>query len=128
MLLLNPDAEISDESLGSLIRALESDAKVAIVGPLLVSPDGTATLGARQFSKLWSRTAPFIPLLNRKSLHLDPEYRNPLAMTSSGEDVPVDYLRYCLLIRRSFLDSVGGYDERFFRQNDLPARRVGAGA
>jgi GT2 family glycosyltransferase len=115
VLFLDPDAAISDESLRSLIRALESDSKVAIVGPLLVSPDGTVTLGARRFSKLWNGTAPFIPLLNRKSFHLDPEYRNPLAMISSGEDVPVDYhWGACLLIRRSFLDSVGGYDERFF--------------
>jgi len=130
-LLLNPDAEISDESLGRLIHELECDEQIAMVGPLLMTPTGSVALGARRFSKLWNRTAPFWPLLNRKSLHFDAEYGNSLPMIRSNKAVPVDYLwGACLLARRSFLESLGGLDERFFlysEDEDLgrQARRCG---
>jgi len=114
-LLLNPDAEISDGSLRRLIDELASDDAIAMVGPLLVHPGGKATLGARRFSTLWNRTLPFWPLLNRQSFHFDAEYRDSSAMIRSGKAISVDYLwGACLLVRRSFLESVGGLDERFF--------------
>jgi N-acetylglucosaminyl-diphospho-decaprenol L-rhamnosyltransferase len=131
VLLLNPDAEISDESLGRLIHELECDEKIAMVGPLLMTPTGSVTLGARRFSTLWNRTAPFWPLLNRRSLHFDAEYKNSLRVIRSKKAVPVDYLwGACLLARRSFLESLGGLDERFFlysEDEDLgrQARRCG---
>ena len=115
MLLLNPDAEVSQESLGRLVDALETDETVAMAGPLLVGESGSVTLGARRFSKAWNRTLPFWPLLNRSRLHLTAEYKDPEAMIASGRSLPVDYLwGACLLVRRSFLESLGGLDERYF--------------
>jgi GT2 family glycosyltransferase len=49
VLLLNSDAEAGPETLGTLERRLSSDPRVAAVGPILLSPDGSVQYeGARR--------------------------------------------------------------------------------
>jgi N-acetylglucosaminyl-diphospho-decaprenol L-rhamnosyltransferase len=41
VLLLNSDAELRHGALGTMLRAIESDARIGAVGPVLVCPDGS---------------------------------------------------------------------------------------
>jgi len=130
VLLLNPDAVLGSDALDGLIRALDADPTLAIVGPLLVNDDGLVTAGARRFSTIANRSLAYAPLIHRCRAW-SPDY--PVPPLSGGGVLPVDYVwGAALLTRRSFLSSVGGLDERFFMYEEdedlgLRARAWGCG-
>lgn len=112
VLLLNPDAILGADALSRLLEVLETDPRVAAVGPLLVGGDGHPT-GARRFSTVANRLLALAPVVRRwRSGRLGPEY--PLEILGYSP-VVVDYLwGAALLVRRSILQKTQGLDERFF--------------
>lgn len=115
ILWLNPDAELLDDRITDLLRYLENNAGVGILGPQLVDPDGKRQLSCRSFPSY--RTAFFhrYSLLSR----LFPRNRYALQYLHSdwdGEAVrEVDWVSgACLLHRREVSSQLGGLDERFF--------------
>ena len=52
MLLLNPDAELTEGTVADMVRAFDSDLSVAIVGPLTVDASGQRETTVRRFPTL----------------------------------------------------------------------------
>jgi N-acetylglucosaminyl-diphospho-decaprenol L-rhamnosyltransferase len=112
VLLLNPDTGIPPAAIDRLVSALEQDARIAVVGPRIVDPDGYAELS---FGKMVSPLAE----LRQKVLMAGNTRRLPILrlvveqMTRHTRDV--DWVTgACLLTYRADLEAVGLLDERFF--------------
>ncbi|MCL4509060.1 MAG: glycosyltransferase family 2 protein [Chloroflexi bacterium] len=114
VMLLNPDTVFQNDVVGLFIRVFESDSRIAVVGPKLLTADGllqrwtrgrgltlrTATNHYLFLSRLFRRTGLFAGL--------DDDH-NYTSMTD------VDWVSgACLAIRRSTLEEVGLLDESMF--------------
>src|SRR4051794_13163027 len=94
LLLLNPDAVITPESIDALVTALRADPGLAAVTPALIGADGD---------------------LQRAIWPLPTPGRAWRAAFSPRWTGPGDFLvGACLLIARRAWDDVGAFDERFF--------------
>ena len=62
VLLLNPDAVITDEALARLAECLAADSVAVMAGPMLLSPSGRTIAGARRFSTPVNRLLWHLPL------------------------------------------------------------------
>jgi len=114
VLLLNPDAVISDQALTKLGVALDADERAVMAGPVLAAPRGETVVGARRFSTVSNRLLWHLPLPCRPRW-ATPEYPVEARRDMPEGPVPVDYLwGAALLVRRGFLTDSGGLDERFF--------------
>jgi hypothetical protein len=114
VLFLNPDASLGERSLRALAGAVDSDTEVAAAGPRMLNGAGALEFSQRRFPRLRSTFAQAL-LLHRVF---------PLAGWS--DEVVRDVRQYeragspewlsgaCLLVRRSALELVGGFDDRFF--------------
>ncbi len=118
VLLMNPDCRLVDGALGILRRELERSDSYAVAGPRILNPDGTVQGSARgdpdMFTGLFGRTT----VLRRLLPHLAVARRNVVggdAGRKGDGSVTVDWLSgACLLARREALESVRGFDERYF--------------
>lgn len=131
VLWLNPDAELLDTGMEEVLRYLNGEPKVGIVGPQILDPDGTIQLSCRSFPSY--RTA----LFHRYSVltRWFPANRYSRQYLHSDSDHAaireVDWVSgACLLHRREVLDGIRGLDERFFMYCEdvdfcLRARRRG---
>jgi len=118
VLLLNPDASVDVAAVTLLVEALVGDDTAVIAGPVLVGSGGSLTLGARRFSSWWNRSASVAPVLHRVR-RLNAEYSHQSSLLLSVTPVVVDYVwGAAMLVRRSWLDRVGGLDERFFMYSE----------
>jgi N-acetylglucosaminyl-diphospho-decaprenol L-rhamnosyltransferase len=114
VLLLNPDAVCTGDALERLVACLDGDSGAVMAGPMLQSPAGEVTVGARRFSTVVNRLLWHVPLPSRPAWST-PEYVGATRAEAIVRPTPVDYLwGAALLCRRSFLSSIGGLDERFF--------------
>jgi N-acetylglucosaminyl-diphospho-decaprenol L-rhamnosyltransferase len=114
VLFLNPDAVISAAAVDQLVSVLRADPCVAIVAPKIVRPRGELEYSQRRFPRLASTYARAL-FLHRilPRLHWSDELvRDPSVYETSAS--PEWVSGACLLIRRSVLEEIGGWDERFF--------------
>lgn len=115
VLLLNPDTEVTEEALGSLINFLKENQNAAVVGPKLVRDDRTVDWRCRRglptprnmlvkalgLEKLF----PNDPRFSQYSLsHLGPNETAEVAATSGA----------CMMVRREVIEQVGLLDEDYF--------------
>ena len=115
LLLLNSDAQIQTEAICELISYLNSHPRVAAVTPKVVLPDGkidpachrglpTPWNALTYFSKL-EKLFPHSRLFSGyHQSHLDLSTAHPVEATSAT----------ALLVRKTALDEIGLFDERFF--------------
>jgi N-acetylglucosaminyl-diphospho-decaprenol L-rhamnosyltransferase len=121
VLLLNPDTVVTEDLVTPLLRVLESDPRIALVGPRLVYPDGTPQPSGERLPSLryelarnlngTKATTLLRPLINlpatiaaTRDLHLR-ERTAPLA---------VEFLwATCWLMRLADARRYGPFDERF---------------
>jgi GT2 family glycosyltransferase len=116
VLILNDDAILQPGSLGLMLQELESNPKIAAVGPCLLNSDGSAQVDFtnKRFPHLRGLFCEFVGLnriLGKSSLTRDlfTLWKDP---ETSGE---TDHLAgACLLARREALDSVNLFDEHIF--------------
>jgi hypothetical protein len=114
VLFLNPDARIDAASLELLIHAVEADPAVGAAAPKIVGSDGSLDFSLRRFPRLRSTFAGALflhrvfPLASwSDELVRDPAlYQHPWS--------PEWVSGACMLVRRSVLERVGGFDESFF--------------
>jgi GT2 family glycosyltransferase len=114
-LLLNPDTVVPGGAIAELMRYLEEEDDIGVVGPKLVRPDGSLDLACRRsfptpkvsayrFSGL-SRLFPTSPRFGQYNLtYLDPD-----------EPTDVDsVVGACMMVRGDAIDRVGLLDEQFW--------------
>lgn len=111
--VLNPDAEVAPGTAAALLAALEVDPRLAAVGPQIRNPDGTCYPSARR--------APSIGVALGHALlgGIAPGNRCTRAYRELDADPDrprtVDWISGAALwLRRTALDRIGGWDERYF--------------
>ncbi len=118
VLIMNPDCRLVAGAVATLRSVLDAHPDCAIVGPRILNPDGSVQGSARgdpdMLTGLFGRTAllgrlvPFLPVAKRNVVAEE-------AIRSGEQSVVVDWLSgACMLARRTALEQVGGFDERFF--------------
>jgi N-acetylglucosaminyl-diphospho-decaprenol L-rhamnosyltransferase len=117
--LLNPDAEVLDYALASLVRFLDRMPDAAAVGPMTLTASGEVDPRcARRFPTLWTEFCEVGGLTRRFPRH------RLFSGASMGhwdhrDSRDVDALSgACMIIRREALDQVGLLDEDFFMYSE----------
>src|SRR5262245_3614674 len=115
ILWMNPDSQLLNHGLQTLIRYLEKQPKVGILGPRIVNPDGTIQFSCRSFPSY------FAAIANRHSLFTKWFPRNRFSQKYLKSDFDHDSIHEvdwvsgaCLLHKREILETIGYLDEKFF--------------
>ncbi len=113
-LVLNADAWLLSGALEQLLAAADRHPRAALLAPRLRNPDGTLQRSVRGFPTAWRLTTEYAYL--RK---LAPRTRALNAFYAAGFDhaheTEVEWVMgACMLLRRSAIDEVGMFDERYF--------------
>ena len=106
----NPDAMPADDAVATLRTFMVEHARCGVAGPRMVYPDGSWQPSRRRFptitGTLVRRTPLRLVVPQRRHFHLDE--------APPGHPVPADWmLGGFLMLRRTMLDELGGFDERF---------------
>jgi GT2 family glycosyltransferase len=113
LLVLNPDTEVREGALKTLVSYLDEHEQVGIAGARLLNPDGTLQYSCRKFPSLRSVVFRWLPLcpnglrerMLREYMMMDWDHASPRA---------VDWLMgACLCVRRAATEEVGFFDEEF---------------
>ena len=130
VLFLNPDATIDAAAARRLVEVLDQDADVGLVGPRILEADGSLAYSMRRFPRLRSTYARalFLHRLFPGAAWSDELVRDDAAYEAAASP---DWISgACMLVRRSVLEEIGGFDERFFlycEDKDLCRRIRAAG-
>jgi len=114
LMILNPDVAVFRGAVDSLLEYAQQHPSVGIVAPKLINPDGSTQMSTMLFPSfpvaLWRRTPlgniPAVKKLIRKYLMMDWDHKSARAIGWA--------LGACILIRRTALEQVGYFDDRFF--------------
>jgi N-acetylglucosaminyl-diphospho-decaprenol L-rhamnosyltransferase len=127
---VNPDAIPHPGAIDELRRFLESRPRAGIAGPAMLYPDGTVQPSRRRFPTVLGTLVRRTPL----RLLFDPyklQRRHYLLDERPEAPVEADWmLGGFLMLRRTMLEELGGFDEKFFLYGediDLCYRAWGAG-
>ena len=114
VLFLNPDAVIGEESLRRLVAAVARDETVGAAAPRIVHPDGSLVYSLRRFPRLRSTYARafYLHRLLPRADWTDELVRDEGVYAAPHE--PEWVSGSCLLVRRTALEEVNGWDEGFF--------------
>ena len=115
-LILNPDVELSPDSLSLALEAFASDQDIAVLAPIGFNPQGEPEYLAKAY--------PSVAVLGLRALAPKATrtfFDRALARYEMREREPTSTLRSitlasgcCMWVRRSVFDRVGGFDESFF--------------
>jgi len=130
VLFLNPDASIEPASIRRLVDQLEHEDRVGAAGPRIDEADGSLDYSQRRFPRLRSTYAQalFLHRVFPRSLWADETVRDDAAYARPGAAEWISGA--CMLVRRSALERLGGWDEGFFmycEDKDLCRRLWDAG-
>jgi N-acetylglucosaminyl-diphospho-decaprenol L-rhamnosyltransferase len=118
VLLLNPDAEIAQASIETLVRVLEEHPETGAVAPRIVGRDGHLDFSLRRFPRLRSTFAQavFLHRVFPRASWTDELVRDEEAYAHAGS--PEWVSGACLLLRRTALETLGGLDDGFFMYSE----------
>ena len=114
VLFLNPDARVDAASVRRLASVLETNAAVGLIAPRLEGDDGSLEFSRRQFPRLRSTysRALFLHRVFPHARWTDEVLRDPSDYEHAGS---VEWVSgACVLVRRTWLERLSGWDERFF--------------
>jgi hypothetical protein len=114
VLFLNPDATIDEQSVRTLVANLEGDDAIGAVAPRIQHPDGSLAFSQRRFPGVGATyaRAVFLHRLLPSAAWVDELVRDRSAYEAPGS--PDWVSGACLLVRRSALEELGGWDDGFF--------------
>ena len=130
LLFLNSDAELQPGALRALAAFLDENPGCIAVGPRLEYPDGRFQPSCRRFPTLLRSVWNTAGLQQR----FPDRFHGLHSWLTEAEHLPgakVDMVSgACFLMRRDYLESIGGFDEKLFLYEEemdvmLPARRRG---
>jgi GT2 family glycosyltransferase len=116
VLIMNPDCHLASGALATMSSELDRSPDCALVGPRILHPDGSLQGSARgdpdMLTGLFGRST----ILRRMFPAFAVSRRNVVASVGPDrESLTVDWLSgACMLARRDALESVRGFDERYF--------------
>ena len=114
VLLLNPDTEVLDDALTTMVRFLDENPQAGVAGAKLLYPDGRLQHSAFAFPTLAQAFLDFFPL-HYRLLNSRLNGRYPRRLYERGESFPVDHpLGAALMARGEAIQEAGLLDERFF--------------
>jgi len=106
ILLLNPDTVVCENSLEKMLRFMQSNLKVGIIGPKMLNPDRTLQVSCHAKPGL---------VFSSLSWFISGMFYEKLCLSKNEEPAEVGYVSgACLLIRRKTIDAIGLLDENFF--------------
>lgn len=114
VLIFNPDIVLLPGSLESMYAFMEAHADIGILGPQLVNPDGGIQHSCMRFH------TPMIPVYRRTPLGILPFAKRAIAKflmsdADHSQMQDVDWLLGAALFsRKSVIDSVKGFDDKYF--------------
>jgi GT2 family glycosyltransferase len=111
VLFLNPDAVLRPDDLDRLAQVLEQEPEVGAVAPRIVGADGVLQWSQRRFPRLRSVYAQAL-FLHRLLPAADELVRDEEAYARPGS--PDWVSGACILVRRTLLEQLDGFDEGFF--------------
>lgn len=107
LLLLNSDAALTQNAIAILLKAAGEHPNAGILGPTLIFPDGRIQRGYGGLPTLKSELVSLVGL--------DKLLKNRKAAGPGEDVVPAGFVDgACQVVRRSSLDQIGLFDERFF--------------
>lgn len=129
LLVVNPDVEFRAAAIDSLLAAAETDERIGVVGPRILTATGEVYPSARGLPSL--RTGVGHAVLGQ-IWRTNPWTRRYLAdRVSPTRARDTGWVSgACMLIRRSVFDVLGGFDDAYFmyfEDVDFGARTTGAG-
>jgi len=120
VLFLNPDTEVTDDALATMVRYMDAHPEVGALGPELRFGDGSLQSSRRRFPSLADAFFESTPL----AWHW-PEnawarrYRMEDTPPPDNAPQPVDWVvGAALMARRATLDQIGGFDEGYFMYSE----------
>lgn len=114
VLLLNPDAQITEGSIDRLIQTIRADSRVGAVGPKILNPDGSVQASVwRNPPAAWDIVLSSLKLY----LLLPRSVRGELLLGGHWDhnrerSVPM-LAGAAILVRRDVITTVGGFDEKY---------------
>jgi N-acetylglucosaminyl-diphospho-decaprenol L-rhamnosyltransferase len=118
VLFLNPDARLEPAALEGLASVLDVDERAGAVAPKIVEPDGSLDFSLRRFPRLRSGLAQalFLHRIFPTAPWVDEVIRDPSNYEAGHA---VDWVSgACVLVRRSLLEAIGGFDESYFHYSE----------
>jgi N-acetylglucosaminyl-diphospho-decaprenol L-rhamnosyltransferase len=127
--LPNPDVEVWEGTLDTLVALGEARPEIAIIGPLVRNADGTLYSSGRRIPAVGEAVGHALVGPFRPGNRFSRAYR--MEGWERDADREVDWVSgSCMMVRRAALEEVGLFDERFFlyaEELDLATRLRGAG-
>jgi N-acetylglucosaminyl-diphospho-decaprenol L-rhamnosyltransferase len=113
VLVCNPDVVVHEGALGALVDALLDDDRTAVVGPCILETDGSRYPSARRFPSWLDAAGHALLGIVRPDNPFTGRYR--MTDLDTARPSAVDWVSgACFLARRSVLEELGGFDERYF--------------
>jgi N-acetylglucosaminyl-diphospho-decaprenol L-rhamnosyltransferase len=111
--VLNPDTVLRSGAAGAVLARFAAEPDLAAIGPRLLNPDGTVYPSARSIPSVLDAVGHGLLLFVWPANPFTRRYRQTAADPGQARDV--DWVSGAAVwLRRSALDEVGGWDERFF--------------
>lgn len=116
IMLINPDTVVKSGFFDSILEYMNKHRDVGIVGPKILSDDGTVQGSARSFPNMLTAFFGRSSLLTKWFPNNRFSRANMLTCECDGQSpMEVDWVSgACLVVRRQALEEVGLLDERFF--------------
>jgi GT2 family glycosyltransferase len=114
VLFLNSDTEVTEGALAAMARFADSQPDIGILGPKLLNGDGSLQYSCRRYPNLGTgffRNTPLGRLFPHNRFTTDYLYQD----WDHNTPRDVDWVSgAALMIRRTLLDQIGGFDTTFF--------------